>query len=352
MEQTGGKTLHYSLVILVMLGCLFLIHQLAPFLSEVWGVVVSILTPFVIAMVISYLLNPIVNLLTMRRVPRGMAVLIIYIVFFAGVSVLLVNTLPVLISQIKDLIETLPSSIQQIEGWFHSVNSGKKKLPLTMQYSIDQNLIGMQSRISGMTSDLVGLLGNMFESIMIASSIPFLVFYMLKDLKVFEKSTVAFFPRSYRPEIIDMLKSIDEALGSYIRGQMLVMLAVGIFTYAGFLVIGLPLSLLFAVIVGVTNIIPYVGPFIGAAPALVYALMISPVLAGKVLLVNVIVQVLEGNVLSPAIVGRSLSLHPLLIILALLIGGEIGGIVGLIVAVPLVAVAKVILEHLFLHFRH
>ena len=118
------------------------------------------------------------------------------------------------------------------------------------------------------------------------------------------------------------------------RGQLLVCLVVGILAYVGYMLIGLPYALLLASIVGLMNVIPYLGPFIGAAPAVLVGLSESWKLALFVVAVNVVVQILESNVVSPQIVGRTLKLHPLVIILALLIGGQLGGILGLILAVP------------------
>ncbi|HEU4964788.1 MAG TPA: AI-2E family transporter, partial [Bacilli bacterium] len=192
--------------------------------------------------------------------------------------------------------------------------------------------------------------GDTLEWLAISFVIPFLVFYMLKDLKVLERTVVAFFPRQNRREIVRLIRSIDEALGNYIRGQLMVAAAVGLGTYIGLVIVDMPYALLLALIVAITNIIPYIGPFIGAAPAILLALTVSPTMALKVAIVNLVMQQLEGNLISPLLIGRQLKLHPMLIIFALLLGGEMFGIVGLILAIPVVAVGKVILQHVVLHY--
>jgi predicted PurR-regulated permease PerM len=146
------------------------------------------------------------------------------------------------------------------------------------------------------------------------------------------------------------MKDIDQALGNYIRGQFLVCLIVGILAYIGYWIIGMPYPLLLASVVAVFNIIPYLGPFFGAAPAILMAFMVSWKMVLFVVIVNTICQILEGNVISPQVVGRTLHMHPLLIIFALLVGGEIAGVIGLILAVPLFAVMKVILQHFFAYY--
>lgn len=120
------------------------------------------------------------------------------------------------------------------------------------------------------------------------------------------------------------------------------MLAIGVLAFIGYLIIGMPYALLLALFLAITDIIPYIGPIIGIAPAVLIALTVSPALLIKVVIVNIIVQQCEGNLLSPQIMGRTLKLHPMAIVAALLIGGELAGLVGLILAVPVLAVLKVV----------
>lgn len=184
--------------------------------------------------------------------------------------------------------------------------------------------------------------------------VPFVTFYILKDFKLIEKTVITFVPKKRRKEMIRLVKDIDEALGNYIRGQLLVASIVGIMAYIGYMIIGLPYSLFLAFIVAITDIIPYLGPFLGAAPAIIVGLSISWKMGLTVLAVNLMVQALESNVFAPQIVGKSLHIHPLFIILSLLVGGEIGGIAGLILAVPIFAILKVIFQHIGLYYssRH
>lgn len=125
---------------------------------------------------------------------------------------------------------------------------------------------------------------------------------------------------------------------------------IGTLAYIGYLIVGLPYAIVLALIVGITNIIPYLGPYIGAFPALIVALSISWKMALSVVVVNIIVQIFEGNVVSPQVVGRKLHIHPLFIIISLLIGGKLAGILGLILAVPVFAVLKVIVHHIVLYY--
>ncbi|GAX90316.1 AI-2E family transporter [Effusibacillus lacus] len=345
-----NRSLEIALLVLILLGCVFLLTQMSGLLLGIWVVLRAVLAPFLISVIISYLLNPIVNKLVSRGVPRGVSVIIIYFVFFTLVTVVLVNSIPIFVTQLKEFVETLPSIIEQVEKWSKNLDDGARAMPEAIHRAIDTNLIALEEALTRYITNLLGSLGSTLEWLFTVLVIPFLVFYMLKDLKVFERTVVALFPTRHRKELIELIKSIDEALGSYVRGQLLVMLAVGVLTYVGYLIVGMPYSLMLALVVAITNIIPYIGPFIGAAPAIILAFTVSPLMALKVTIVNLVVQQLEGNVISPQIVSRTLDLHPLLIIFALLLGGEVGGVVGLILAVPFVAILKVVLEHLVEHY--
>jgi predicted PurR-regulated permease PerM len=175
---------------------------------------------------------------------------------------------------------------------------------------------------------------------------------MLKDTKLIERSILAFFPIRHHKNVLRLFRDIDTALGNYIRGQLLVCLVVGVLAYIGYRWIGLPYPLLLASSVAVFNVVPYLGPFLGAIPALLVALTISRKMVVSALIINLVIQMLEGNVISPQIVGRTLHLHPLLIIFALLVGGEVGGIWGMILAVPFFAVCKVVVEHVTRYVLH
>jgi predicted PurR-regulated permease PerM len=345
-----GRTLYLALVTLVILACVWLLWELRDVLHSIGAILGSVLTPFLISVIIAYLLNPLVHQLHRRGVPRGISIVIIYIVFFLFITVLLINMIPLFIDQLRELSEKLPALIEQVEKWMNDFHQNKRFLPLAVRNAVDSNLTALEGKTTASISKILERAGVAVEGMAGAFVIPFLVFYMLKDVKGIERTVIAFFPKNNRTGIVRLIRSVDEALGNYIRGQLLVAFLVGVLAYVGYLIIKMPYGVLLALIVAVTNIIPYVGPFIGAAPAILLAFTVSPMMALKVLIVNLVIQQLEGNVISPLLIGRSLKLHPMLIIFALLLGGEMFGMMGLILCIPVVAIGKVILQHLVLHY--
>ncbi len=358
MKQAGVKTverltksrLFVWLVYIIMgLLALYLLLLVKPIFIHLYVFLRSILAPFIIAMIISYVLNPVVTMLHERKVPRTAAVLLIYAVFCAVLAVILVNVIPMFKEQMDELNRHVPDLTYRAESLVSDLNN-TSFLPDSIRDGMNKSIYQMEKKLSDTVSHFINNIGSVVNAVFIAFIIPFLAFYILKDFDLFERTVITYVPKSHRKHTVRLLKDIDTALGSYIRGQFIVCIIVGILAYIGYIIVGLPYPLLLASIVSVTNIIPYLGPFFGAAPALLVASTISMKMVLFVVIVNMACQVLEGNVVSPQVVGRTLHIHPLAIIFALLVGGEIAGIVGMILAVPIFAALKVIVQHIFAYY--
>ncbi|RIV18897.1 AI-2E family transporter [Alicyclobacillaceae bacterium I2511] len=340
MNPTDRYLRNIAAVVLTLLA-VYLLAQVRGFLHDLWSLIYVVLIPFLVSLVITYLLQPVVQMLVHRRVPRGIAILIIYFTFVVGALIAILQAIPVVSFQVTQLTQHLPSLIAQADGWMTALTAHKRYLPDALRLGVESALSQLEHNAASYVANLFSMLSNTVSAIFVAFVIPFVAFYMLKDARVMGRAVVRLFPVKYRVEVKKILSGIDETLGSYVRGQLLVMLSVGILTYAGFLIIRMPYAFLLSLFLGMMDIIPYLGPFIGAAPAVILAFSVGPQMVLKVLLVNVIVQQLEGNLLSPAIMGKTLHLHPLAIVASVLIGGEMGGILGMVCAVPLLAVVKV-----------
>ncbi|MEF3303104.1 AI-2E family transporter [Paenibacillus sp. GYB003] len=351
MDKFLKSKLFVTLVyVLLGLAVLYMLLQIKPIIAAAYGFLKAVLAPFLIALIISYVLNPIVRLLNERKVPRTAAVLLIYAVFVTSFTVIVMNLTPIFIKQIGELNEHMPELTMRAQSLFDGLNDNR--LPLSVRSGINDALQKAEDGLSKFISNFVDGIGSTLNMLMVAFIIPFLAFYILKDYQLIEKTVLATVPRAHRHSAIKLVIDIDTALGNYIRGQFIVCLLVGLLAYVGYWLIGMPYALLLASIVAIFNIIPYLGPFFGAAPAIVMASTVSLKMVLLVVFVNFTVQILEGNVISPQVVGRTLHMHPLLIIFALLVGGELAGIIGLILAVPLFAVLKVIVQHIYIYYVH
>lgn len=343
-----NKIFRYGVWLLLGLVILYFIWLLRPLFISVYGFFKAVFAPFVVAIIISYVLNPVVRMLGGRKVPRTAAVLLIYAVFLTSLSVVLMNVIPMFIEQLEELSEHLPEITMQTQQMMSRFDNSI--VPGSVRMGMNNWFFQFENRMANGISDFLNNIGTTIGVVFNAFIVPFLIFYMLKDFEVIERMILHYLPRSRRKSIVTLLKEIDEALGNYVRGQFLVCVIIGVLAYIGYILIGMPFALLLASVVAICNIIPYLGPFLGAAPAVVMATTISWKMVLLVLLVNTICQLIESNVISPQVVGRTLHLHPMLIILALLIGGELAGIPGLILAVPFFAVMKVVIQHFYSYY--
>ncbi|MBB6735081.1 AI-2E family transporter [Cohnella zeiphila] len=341
----------FAVLVYAILGLLvlFLIIQVRPMLQSIYRFVRAVSAPFFVAMIIAYMLNPVVSLLHNRKVPRTAAVLLIYAVFICSCVVIFVNVTPMFVGQVRELNEHVPELTIKAQSMMDHFNNNDM-LPESVRNGINRAISGLEKQVSERIAAFMNNIGAVVNVVFLAMIVPFLAFYILKDMDVIERAAFKYVPRSKRQGTVRMLKEIDEALGSYIRGQLIVSLCVGVAAYIGYLIIGMPYPLLMAAFVALFDIIPYLGPFFGALPALIMATTISWKMALLVVIVNTLCQTLESNVISPQVVGKSMRMHPLTIIFVLLIGGELAGVIGMILAVPFYAALKVVAQHLFAYY--
>lgn len=334
------------------LGFLLLLFFILYFflkLKLIWLPVVHIigivLFPFLISAFITYLLHPIVEKLNESLLPRWLAILIIYLLFFGGVGYALYKGVPAFILQLRDLVENAPDFTSQYRQWVVVIQEQTSAWPEGFQERIDDGILAAEAKLDELLTRVINILVGFLNSIVTVAIIPFITFYMLKDIEAIKKTAWYLTPRKWRATGIQFLRDVDKSLGGYIRGQVLVGVAVGSIAALLFWFVDMKYPLLLGFIVGITNIIPYFGPIIALVPIVIIAATMSVKMVIISIVIVFILQFVEGNILSPLIVGKSLHMHPLMIMLALLAGGEVGGVVGLIVAVPILAILKVSIVH-------
>jgi predicted PurR-regulated permease PerM len=333
---------------------LFIAIYLFLKINSVWMPIVRVAMiiafPFVIASFITYLLHPIVEKLHEKGLPRGLAILLIYLLFFGGLGLALYNGIPTIIDQLKDLSESAPVFAEQYREWIQLLQSQTREWPEGLQARVNEGINGFEEKLDSLLSIIVNILVKLLNSALIIMIVPFISFYMLKDYTLIKRTVWYLTPKKWRKKGTLFLKDVDQSLGNYIRGQLLVCVIIGSASTILFWIIDLKYPLLLGLIVGATNVIPYFGPIIGAVPAVIIAATSSLKMVIFTIVIVFGLQFLEGNILSPYIVGKSLHMHPLLIMAALTAGGEIGGIIGLILAVPVLVVIKVGIIHAKNHF--
>jgi predicted PurR-regulated permease PerM len=353
MQEIEGISLkskfQYWLIQILLILTIIFVSSKVTFLFSPIGVFISTLFfPIIIAGFLFFLLNPVVNFLDHKKIPRFIAILIIYVVV-VGVVVLIIGSLvPSINKQFTALARELPIYARQAIQYFNNMaQTSEFKWLINAQQNLLQSFEKkltayantLPEKITYSITNIVGVIANIA---VILATVPFLLFYMLKDGSKFPEAISKFFPVNFRDEGLKILKETGETLSTYIHGQIAVALSVGIMAFIGYLIIKLPFALVMALAITFTYFIPYIGLIIGALPAVIVALFDSPTKVLLVLLVLIISQQIESNLLSPLILGKSLDIHPATIIIILLAAGNLAGVLGMILAVPTYAVSKTI----------
>lgn len=302
------------------------------------------LPPFLYASVITYLLAPLVEAMEKKGSHRVSAILILYGILAAVVILLVTQIVPVFVTELNAFAEKLPTYTQEVQSvvhWFHQ-NYTRAELPASIRQVIDETIDRAEQALLAYIRTAAGMAMSLFTHALSLIIAPILAFYMLRDLKLIKETLAGFLPPSVRTEFFSALHQVDKVLGGFIRGHLLVALIVGVLSFLGLTILGIDFALIIGMVAGLFDIIPYFGPIIGATPAILIALLESPIRAFYVIALFAVIHQLESTIISPKILGERVGLHPLGVILALLVGGDIAGIVGLLLAVPLTASVKVL----------
>jgi predicted PurR-regulated permease PerM len=321
------------------------------------------LFPYVLGLVLAYVLYPLVQridhhmpaFLRRRRLSRPLAIFVVYLIVILVMAGLMAFLVPVVINQVESLWaqrEQLVARGQILLGeWLVRYRT---TIPEEWQQTIEENLVkaggavgravqeGLGRTVSAVTSTMSLALGMVI--------IPFWLFYILADEKRVADAFGTAIPDRIKPDVRNVLRITDDILSAYIRGQLLLCVIVGAMATLGFVLVGVDFAVLLGVIVGLFEFIPFIGPILGAVPALIVATIKSPITVLWTLLVIVVVQQVENLFLVPRIAGESVKLHPALIMVVLVIGNEALGLWGIILAVPLTAIVRDVFKYLYLRF--
>lgn len=327
---------NYRMALVILLVILFLYG-----IFLVRGIVVS----FILAGILAYLLNPLVDRLERQGANRSWAILIVYAAVAIISTAAALYVIPRIVGQMNSLVVTIPTYTEQVQKIIQDIESryAKAGLPMEVRGIIDERINFVEQRllllVSRAVSALIGSLEHMF-SLLLA---PVLAFYLLRDFSHFKENFYSMIPHRWQNDMVILAGEINKVLDNYIRGYLLICLIVGSLTGLAMFILGVEFALVLGIFAGLTELIPYFGPFIGALPAVALALLNSKWLALKVVIAFLIIQQLEGNVISPRLLGDRVGLHPLAVILALLLAAEFFGLPGMLLAVPVAAIMRIMI---------
>lgn len=347
--NVGKKQIYLFILVFLMILTVIFMFRIRALLYEM-------LSPFIFAIIFAYILNPLVSKLQARGIQRVWGVLIVYFIIILMIIILSMTIIPRFVAEIKGLIQLMPKYSNNIYDYIYDLylryNRNLESLPSELEgvkellrFNIDK----LEDLIFNIFSSVTSIFTGIFSKIISLVLVPILAFYLLKDVDHFKRKMILLMPRFCRKEIVNIFKDIDFVLAGFIRGQLIVAAFVGILSTLALLILRVDFAILVGLIAGISNIIPYFGPIIGTIPGILFALMDEPIKALWVLLIFFIIQQIESAIIAPKIVGKSVGIHPVFVILALIIGGRFWGILGLLIAVPIAAILKVLAKHI-LHY--
>lgn len=321
MEKIKLEISAWSVIKLILILAAFYFVFLIRDIIALFAVVLILVTAF----------NPVVSRWE-KKVGRVPAVLILVLILIILVTAFVYIVIPPLVSQTRQLVSTLPSlvdSLAIIRNYVPSINEGLS--------SIARSLGNITTNIYAITAGVFGGVLSFFMAII-------LTIYLLLDKAALSKAVYSFIPEDKRVQVAQIVKKITAKIGDWFRGELILMGTIGVLSYIGLLILGLPFALTLGLIAGLLEIIPTIGPVIAAILAITVAFLDQPYKALLVLIFYIVLQQLENNILVPKIMQKAIGISPVIIILAILVGAKLFGVIGAILAVPLVGTFVVLFQ--------
>lgn len=307
----------------------------------------TIFVPLLLGGVLFYLTRPILYLLEKRGLPKWasiisilLAIILVFWLFYAMIG-------PIVTQQVNALVDNTPEIVEGVEGYVQYLLDQRSRLPDSIQEQINDMSGSIGEWASDLGSVLLSFIMGLVSGVITLVLVPFFLIYLLMDHRKFVPFVSGFFSGERKSWIIKTMQDMDNTLKSYIQGQLFVSFLVGLMLLIGYWIIGLQYALLLALIGMVTNVIPFLGPYIAVIPAIIIALVTDPVQAIWVAVVMLVAQQIESNLITPNVMGNALDVHPLTVITLILAAGNIAGLWGIILAIPVYAVIKSVAKNVY-----
>ncbi|MDO8658591.1 MAG: AI-2E family transporter [Candidatus Levybacteria bacterium] len=311
-------------------------HFLSAILLLMIGWLLLEIKDILAAIFISYILMsaliPFVEFLTKKRVPKIIAVFIAYFTTLAFVIIIIFPLIPFFVSQIQSLFNNFPKYLDKAAG--------------IAGFDIDITQIKsfITSELNAIGKSALTLTSKIFSGVFSTLTILVVTFYLLLDHKRFNSGITGLFPKNLQIKVLQTLAKIENKLGAWLRGQVILSFFIGVITWIALTLLGLEFALPLALLAGILEIVPTIGPILAAIPAIIVAVAISPTLALIVVIIYLGIQVLENNILVPKIMQKAVGLNPVVIILSVMIGARLMGVLGALLSIPFISMFIIIVQ--------
>lgn len=345
----NSKLFFWTLEILAFVILIWVFTQIGFVFKPVTALFSLVFIPFIIAGFLYYVFNPVVLYLEKKfKLPSIWGIVIVFILLIGIFVYTIVSLVPNVITQLSGLISASGSLVPNLQKWVDRLSQNPAFKDVDFKALIDKANISymdvLQNLLSGVTFSLSNVVGVISKVVMVVGLVPILLFYMLKDGKnmlPFLKKTIL---KRDKLNIASLLDDMNKTISKYISGASIDCLFIFVTVFISYLIIGIPYALLFAVFAAITNLIPYLGPYIGLTPVVLSVGFAHPVQALIAIVVVLVLQQLDGNIIYPRVVGSAVEVHPVTIMVLMLVAGSLYGLVGMLIAVPFYSLVKEIVK--------
>lgn len=340
-----NKILRIMFVLIIIIGVYLgikLIQELK--IKDIIIDILKIIAPVFIGLFVAWLFDPLVKKMQRKGIKRGIGAIIVYIVFISLLIILIAAIIPILTEQINDFVKTIPSIFTIITDWLKDITKGINIEGIDINNFTTEVTNKLGSFATSLAQSLPNLTVNFLKSFF-SGILTFIIgliigFYFLIGFDNAGELIMTLFPKNIQKDTRELTNEVNNSFRRFVEGALLDATFVFIITSIAFAIVGLKAPLLFGLFCGITNVIPYAGPYIGGAPAVIVGFSQGPLTGVLTLLAVALIQFLEGNFLQPVIMSKTTKLHPVTIITGLLIFGHFFGIIGMVISTPIIAAVK------------
>ena len=297
-----------------------------------------------VALVFASALDPWVDRLERYRLPRSISILFMFLLLFGVIFFVVYALIPPVVAQVAEISGSLASSAPQIDNFYRSV-TGRTDLSLVAQ--LQESMTNVNASLSGISSGIFSTISGFFSALTALIIVMVITFYMTVEEDGLKKFVRSIAPIEYQPYLVQKTNRIQTKMGAWLRGQLILMLVIGVFTFIGLIILNVPYALVLAIFAGLAEFVPFIGPIIAAVPAIFFATSDSPWKVIGVVIFYIVLQQLENQIIVPKIMQRAVGLNPIVVIIVMLIGAKVAGLVGILLAVPATTIAWIFFGDLF-----
>ncbi|CYV43848.1 AI-2E family transporter [Streptococcus suis] len=349
----NSQAVTFLLVTLLTFLTIFIFSKISFLFRPIGSFLEIVLLPMILTGLLYYLLNPMVDWMEEHKISRTVGISILFVLISLLIIWGLAVAIPSIQEQVTSFAQNLPSNIQKIEGQVTGLLQDQRfeqfrPTALEMLNKVNDQIVAYAQKFSSSAVNWASNLISTASQIIVAILImPFILFYLLRDGQYLNKHITQYLPTKWREPIGTVLSDVNGQLSNYVRGQVTVAIIVALMFSVMFSIIGLSYPITLGVMAGFLNLIPYLGSFLAMIPAVILGLIAGPIMLIKVLVVFMIEQTIEGRFVTPLIIGSSLSIHPITILFVLLTAGQMYGVLGVLLGIPIYASIKVLVKAAF-----